>query len=260
MTALWPRTCRSPFPSAGGASVAERGCRLPSLGVLVLAACAGPKGPGEPPAAAARATAEQVEQWLAAPGESAPMLASRSRIEVQVYRDGRLAHLGHNHVLEVVGLQGRLRRLATGAGVAQLVFRPERMRVDDAAARARAGEAFAQTPDPAAVTATRDNLLGERVLDAVNWPEVTLVARVANLAAPESAADLVVSLRGVSRRYKLPVSIQTDDDATRVAGRLRLSQSDFGITPFSVLGGALTVRDAVDVDFLIVAGNSGRSM
>ncbi|MGB5494534.1 MAG: YceI family protein [Sedimenticolaceae bacterium] len=70
----------------------------------------------------------------------------------------------------------------------------------------------------------------------------------------------MVSLRGVSRRYTRPVSIQTDDGETRVAGRLRLLHSDFGITPFSVFGGALSVRDTVDVDFLIVAGNLGRSM
>jgi hypothetical protein len=49
-----------------------------------------------------------------------------------------------------------------------------------------------------------------------------------------------------------------DLNALRV--RVGLPQSDFGTTLFSVLGAALSVRGAVDVDFLIVAGNSGRSM
>ena len=36
-------------------------------------------------------------------------------------------------------------------------------------------------------------------------------------------------------------------------GALRIRQSDFGITPFSVGGGAIQVADEVDVRFEIVA-------
>jgi hypothetical protein len=37
------------------------------------------------------------------------------------------------------------------------------------------------------------------------------------------------------------------------AGELRLRQSDFGITPFSVLGGALTVEDELRVRYRLLA-------
>jgi hypothetical protein len=36
-----------------------------------------------------------------------------------------------------------------------------------------------------------------------------------------------------------------------VNGRVTLEQSNFGIVPFSILGGALQVQDRVDVRFVI---------
>jgi hypothetical protein len=36
-------------------------------------------------------------------------------------------------------------------------------------------------------------------------------------------------------------------------GTLAIEQSEFGITPFSILGGAIAVKDRVDIAFRIVA-------
>jgi hypothetical protein len=40
-------------------------------------------------------------------------------------------------------------------------------------------------------------------------------------------------------------------------GRFAILQSDYGIVPFSVLGGALRVEDRVEIMFRIVATHSG---
>lgn len=64
-----------------------------------------------------------------------------------------------------------------------------------------------------------------------------------------------VDTSGLPRGFDVAVDLRrvttgdTDRGGSRV-GRMRRTMA----------GGALTVRDAVDVDFLIVAGNSGRSM
>jgi polyisoprenoid-binding protein YceI len=171
-----------------------------------------------------------------------------------------LAHLGHNHLVEVRGLRGALRRLNGGGGLAQLGFRVDEMRVDDPAARALAGSDFAQTPDAAAVTGTRANMLGEKVLNAARWPEIQVSARIADLAAAQPLADIQVSLHGVGRRYQTPVRIQASPGRVSVTGSLFLRQSDFGMAPFSVLGGALQVRDAIEVDFRVVGRNSDDPM
>lgn len=190
--------------------------------------------------------------WLVGAAEVVPLDRGRSRIDVRVYRAGRLARLGHNHVAEVADLEGELWRLSSGGGVARLRFHAQQMRLDDPAARARAGDAFSQMPDGRAVEGTRRNMLGPQVLDAETWPEVQVLARIDDLNAARSEAEVQVTLRGVARRYRAPVSIASVPGQIRVSGSLQLKQSDFGITPFSVMGGALQVRDVLDVDFRVV--------
>jgi hypothetical protein len=219
--------------------------------LALLGGCALPPSPepeihGEP---APRA-------WLAEPGEPLALDAGRSRISLRVYRAGRLARLGHNHVVEASAPAGEFRRLADGGGLAQLRIDPRRLRVDDPAARARYGEAFAQMPDAEAVAGTRQNMLGPAVLDAAAWPQITVLARIDDLAAARPVAELHLTLRGVGRRYRVPVSVRVEQGVFEVRGALSLRQSDFGIAPFAVLGGALKVRDAVDVDFVLVGGKT----
>ena len=210
-----------------------------------LAACALPPKVVEPQAVDAFPA-----DWLTAPGESVVLNADASRIDIRVYRAGRLASLGHDHAIEVTGLTGELRRFADGA-VADLRFRPDALRVDDPAARARAGEGFEQAPDERAIAGTRRNMLGEKVLDAENWPEIRVLAKIPSLDAGAAKARVYFSLRGNGRLMQVPVRIENRNDAIRVHGRLDLQQSAFGIEPFSVFGGALAVRDTVEIEFVI---------
>lgn len=241
------------------------GRRFP--GLLAAAAAAAllggcvvqPDRSGTVPAAAGAVEAAP-GAWLAEAGTPVRMDGAASAIRLRVYRAGRLSHLGHNHVVEVTGLSGRLRRLESGGGLAELQIRPERMRVDAPEARARAGPDFSAQPDAAAVAATRRNLLGPQVLDAQRWPEIRVLARVDDLAPGDTQADLHLSVRGIGRRYRVPVLIEAAGDALAVSGSLVVRQSDLGIVPFSVLGGALQVRDGIEVDFRVVGRNSGGAM
>jgi hypothetical protein len=56
------------------------------------------------------------------------------------------------------------------------------------------------------------------------------------------------------------VQIESGAGEVRVSGSLTLSQRDFGITPFAVLGGALRVQDAIRADFVVVGRKSGDAM
>jgi hypothetical protein len=40
-------------------------------------------------------------------------------------------------------------------------------------------------------------------------------------------------------------------------GELRLNQTDFGMTPFSVAGGAIQVADTLEIRFAIAAASPG---
>lgn len=190
--------------------------------------------------------------WLDEPGRAWALDRDHSTVALRVYRSGRLARLGHNHVIEVRDLDGSLIRLDSGGGVADLRFRPDRLWVDDPQARARYGEPFAGMPDPKAVEGTRRNLLGAEVLDADNWPHVAVLARIDRLAPGPATVELHLSLRGTGRRYRVPVSIEDVAGGVSVSGSFLLRQTDLGIIPFSVLAGALVVRDEIEVDFRIV--------
>lgn len=157
-------------------------------------------------------------------------------------------------------MRGRLLRLQRGGGLADLVFRVDRLRVDGAAARMRAGAGFERMPDERAVAGTRRNMLGAAVLDAQRWPEVRVLARVADLSGAQAQAEILLNVRGVERLYRAPASIEVTADGIRLSGSLVVRQSDFGITPFAVFGGALRVRDDIRADFVVVGRTPGGVM
>lgn len=55
----------------------------------------------------------------------------------------------------------------------------------------------------------------------------------------------------MTRPLRIPARIDSGAERIEVSGSFAINQSDFGIEPFSVLGGALTVQDRVDLSFAI---------
>jgi polyisoprenoid-binding protein YceI len=59
-----------------------------------------------------------------------------------------------------------------------------------------------------------------------------------------------VTLHDVTRTLSVPAEVETTNAAVfYIKGRFSLKQTDFGIEPFSFMGGALQVQDKVDIDF-----------
>ena len=73
------------------------------------------------------------------------------------------------------------------------------------------------------------------------------------------AADKVrleVTLHGVTRTAEVPVHIERGKTSISASGQLTLKQTDFGITPMSVMAGAMVVQDQMELKFKIVAGTA----
>jgi hypothetical protein len=62
----------------------------------------------------------------------------------------------------------------------------------------------------------------------------------------------------VTRSFPVTVELERDADRLRVSGSFDVLQSDFGIRPFSVFGGALSVRDRLDIRFSLEGRRTGR--
>lgn len=218
----------------------------------VVAGC-GPRRAEVPPPAAAVAAAT-AESSIPAGAAVYTIDADRSLVTLRVYRAGRLAKLGHNHVITSASETGQAWTNGTPAtsgfevrlAVADLV-------VDDPDARAAAGPDFPGELSEAARDGTRTNMLRAEVLDGERYPEI--VVRAASLGGtwnqPTVAAS--VTLKGQTRSIDVPLAIERTDEVIVARGAFSILQSDFGITPFSIGGGAIAVADAVEISFEIRA-------
>lgn len=208
---------------------------------LLLAGCAVSPPPPAPPPAAPDPFASYQE---AAAGTPVYRIDSTSSLITVIVRSGGpLARVGHDHAIASRTVAGYVAPLQ---GRADFSFRLDEMTVDEPAVRSGAGLKQAVPAD--AVAGTRANMLG-RVLDADRYPVVKLHAA----AGTGNMVRLAITLHGVTRSIDVPTTLRVTPDSLSATGQFRLRQTDFGITPMSVLGGALVVRDEMELDFRIQA-------
>jgi polyisoprenoid-binding protein YceI len=96
-------------------------------------------------------------------------------------------------------------------------------------------------------------MTGPDVLDAERHSQVTL--RSVSLTGPPWGPEVAVrlTLHGVARDIVLPLAMHRRGEELVITGTFALRTSDFGMTPFSVLGGGLQVLDEVKIRFRILA-------
>lgn len=221
----------------------HRGHLLPAIcACLLLAACT-------PPAAVSPPSAMPASVRVDTPASSEKLLqidTQATLVTITVRRGGALARLGHDHVIASRTVTGWV---APEPGQADFQFRLDAMTVDESGLRARAG--LETTPSGDAIAGTRHNML-VRVLDAERYPLVRVQAR---LQPGAQAVDAAITLHGVTRAVTVPVRLEQagDGKSLRASGALVLKQSDFGIVPFAILGGAMAVQDPMELAFDIVA-------
>jgi polyisoprenoid-binding protein YceI len=178
----------------------------------------------------------------------------RSAVTIEVRRAGALARFGHNHVI-VSSVESGVAWLGPDLAASGFEVRvPVRaLVVDDPAARAMAGPDFPGAVPEESRQGTYANMLREDVLDAARHPEIVVSA--AGLAGTWERPALTarVTLRGVTQEVAVPLTLRREPTTLLASGRLHIRQTDFGITPFSVGGGAVQVADDVEVRFEIVA-------
>jgi hypothetical protein len=182
--------------------------------------------------------------------------AASSEIVVLAFREGALARLGHNHVLQFVGLSGDA---AEGPdGVAFVLALPlAGIVLDDTAQRDREGSGFETRPTAADIDGTRRNLLGERVLDVATQAEIRITGRCKSPCIGPATIDAAISLAGRETRHGLAAVARRDGEVVTVTGEWALAQSTLGLAPFSVALGALRVRDALQVRGRLVFRRGG---
>jgi polyisoprenoid-binding protein YceI len=194
---------------------------------------------------------------VAAPGAAAVRYrvdAQRSEVLILVYRDGRLASLGHNHVLAVRELSGEIVLAADVTQSSwQLDFPVAALSVDEPQLRAAQGAEFQTTLDASAIAGTREHMLGPLLLDATRYPMIHLQSgRVTGVADALSITTRVV-VRDHAAEVEVPVALQRSSDELIASGEFDLTHAELGLTPYSVALGALRVADRMQVRYRLVA-------
>lgn len=211
--------------------------------LLLLAACGQPLAPPVAPSARSGTASDPYRAALASGAAVYAVDPAVSLLTVTVRRAGPMARLGHDHLVASHALAGFA---APDAGRADISFRVDQMSVDEPQLLRDAG--IATQPSPEAVEGTRKNMLGP-VLDAERYPTVMLHAE----RQAGGALRVDVSLHGVTRQLEVLAVVRIDAEQLSASGSARLKQSDFGITPFSVGGGLLSVQDELEVSYRVVA-------
>lgn len=221
---------------------------------LLLAACQSLPSPA--PEAALEGAWPDLDATYRAQTASATVYAldpAASQVRIYVYRAGAAARFGHNHVLSLPRFAGYVAVPGDDASAARFELRVplEALVVDDPVARADTGGSFAGERSAGDIAGTRANMLGERGLDAARFPQMRLRAVAVEGDWPRLLARVAVTLHGVTRQEPVALTVTREAGRLRVAGTLILRQRDYGIEPFSALGGLLQVQDAVTVDFAL---------
>ncbi len=160
----------------------------------------------------------------------------RSTITIHVGKSGLLSAAAHDHTVNAPISSGTIQE----SGTQHIEFRVETAKMT-------------VKPDPkigAKDEATIQTHMEEMTLETKKFPEITFrSSRVQKLADGQWKVDGDLSLHGVSKAVSLTVKQTGESYTTHTV----LKQTDFGITPISIGGGIIKVKDEVQLDFQIFA-------
>jgi polyisoprenoid-binding protein YceI len=173
---------------------------------------------------------------------------ARSKVEINVYKEGFFKAFGHDHLIAAKELAG------------QVQFDPEK--IDQSTVRLTFPTKSITVLDPGESEKDRRDVQatmeGEKVLDAARFPEIRFSS--SGVSAVKKASDGwaltlsgKLSLHGVEKQVSLPLRVHFDAAALRGEGEISILQTDYAITPVKVGGGAVKVKDKLKINFIVVA-------
>jgi len=167
--------------------------------------------------------------------QSAQIDPTHSTVTVHVYKTGFFSALAHNHVIKAPISSGAIDR---EQHTVTLIFHVVDLQLADTEG---------SESDHKEIDAT---MKGPKVLDAANFPDISFSSkRVDVLGQDTYKVTGNVKIHGVVREIAVPIS----SSGGVFKGSVTLKQTDFGITPIKIAGGAVRVKDEIEISFEIVS-------
>ena len=159
---------------------------------------------------------------------------AHSKITVYAYKSGLFSFAAHDHVINVPIAEGTIDE--TKREVAFYVNTAD-MQVTD------------PNESDKGRAEIRSTMLGPKLLEAEKFPRISFTSTsVRQLNADTAQVKGTLELHGVKREVVLEVR----REGAAYVGSTRLKQTDYGLTPVTVAGGTVKVKDEVKVDFSVV--------
>jgi len=163
------------------------------------------------------------------------MDTARSTLRLRVFKSGLFSAFGHNHEIEAPIAQGTV-HLSANPRVA-LNVHPRELRVLDPDVSAK---------ERADVQAT---MVGPKVLDTQHFSEISFQSTTVRKRDEQHwTVQGTLTLHGQTS----PVEVEVTEKDGHYRGSLQLRQRDFGMTPVTIAGGTVRVKDEVKVELDIV--------
>ena len=176
--------------------------------------------------------------------------AARSKLVVRAFAGGVLWFKGHDHLVAARDFTGEARLTPGAVSPASLTLNVR------AASLAETREVFDERQKKVI-----DGELRDVVLEPDKYPEITF--RSTDVAVEPAGGDLFrlklggdLTLRGITRRVRIPVEVTLRGDEMRARGEFNLKRSDFKVPTASAAHGTVRVRDRLKISFDIVARRS----
>src|SRR6266850_3026302 len=145
------------------------------------------------------------------PGRVFRVVTADSEVRILVYRSGKLAKLGHNHVIRSHDLSGVV-TLPEDPTQARFEIRMPvaALAIDEPESRAGEGPDFATPVGGDARLGTHRNMLKPEVLDGDHFPAVTVRSETINAGSTDKDFDVTfaVELRGQTHELTAPVHVE----------------------------------------------------
>ncbi len=179
--------------------------------------------------------------------------SAQSKLEIHVYKEGMFKAFGHDHLIAATEISGE----------AQL----DAQKIEDSTVRLQIATKSLTVVDPGESEKDRRDVQatmeGEKVLDVAKFPEITFTSSGISGAKKNAEGwELTISgklkLHGVEKTVSFPLRVQTESAQLRGEGEISILQTDYGITPVKVGGGAVKVKDKLKIAFTIVTIRADR--
>jgi hypothetical protein len=172
--------------------------------------------------------------WAADTHTPSSFDTEKSVMTVKVFKSGFFSVFGHEHEVSAPIREGWFRVDEPAVGLA----------VD--ARQLRVLDKDVSDKDRAEI---QETMSGSKVLDSQQFPEIRFRStRVDRLGDGKWMVLGDLTLHGQSR----PIKVAVEGENGHYHGSAEVRQRDFGITPVTVAGGAVKVKDEVRVEFQIV--------